>query len=225
MRSLYLTGLAAIVLLVATSVSFAGVIHEDFAYWYTDSGQTQTIFNPSTDWLNQNVGKLLIKVQQTVYDEASTTALLQENGDGTRSGFLYAYSVTNLYVGTPGDTSDKGITRFNVNWTPAPLYVTTDKQQTLPNWVVDTSVTQPAWKWTSAISPGIKPGRTVGGFWAVSNVGVDGVVNAGALHVGPNGEETFNGKTTGPMVPDAPTFLSLATGLMGLGLTRRLRRK
>lgn len=225
MRSLYLTGLVIVVLLTAVSVSYAGVLHEDVAYWYTNGSQTLTEFNPNTDWLNLNVDRLLVKVQQTVYDQASTKTILFRNGNGQVNGYLYAYSVTNLNVGDASDLEDIGITKFAVGWTTAPILVTTAKQ-IVPGWVVDTAP-QPSWKWTNAVDPGILAGDTVGGFWAVSNTGEDGYIDAHATHVGPLGPHDITGRTTGPkdpIVPDAPTFLSLAAGLIGMGLTK-LRRK
>ena len=223
MRSLYLIGLAVVVLLTMASASYASVIHEDIAYWYQDGSSILTLFNPSTDWLNQNTGRLLVKVQQTVYDEAQSRTILYRNGNGLVNGFLYAYSVTNLNVGDAMDLADMGITKFAIDWAVAPTFVTTSKQ-TLPGWVVD-SPAQPSWKWTSTVDPGILPGDTVGGLWAVSNIGVDGVTNAHATHVGPLDPHYLTGKTTGPqLVPDAPSFASLAAGLIGFGAWRRRRK-
>ena len=225
MRNLCLIGLAMIVLLAAASGSYADVIHEDVAYWYMDNDGigTRTEFNPNWLWLEQNTNKLLVKVQQTVYDKAQSSTILYRNGNGVVDGFLYAYSVTNLNVGDPTDLADMGITNFAVDWSVAPTLVTTSKQ-TLPSWVVD-SPTQPSWKWTSTVDPGILPGETVGGLWAVSNTGFDGYVTAYANHGGSLNPSRLGGLTTGPIVPDAPTFISLAGGLMGLGLVRRFRRK
>jgi hypothetical protein len=227
-RNLYLTGLAVVALLAATAcASNAGILSEDAAYWYINGSQLDTVFNPTTDWLSQMTaaGPLRVRVQQTVYDAAQTLSMLQRNDDGdTNPGYLYAYTASNLNVGNSADPADWGITNFNANWTPTPLYVTTSRQ-TPTDWAVDTSTTKPAWQWTSAAEPGIMPGESVGGFWAVSNISVDGRLNANVVHVGPLGRETLTGKTAGPLVPDPPTFLSLAAGLMGLGLTRRLRRK
>ena len=208
MKNLYLTGLTVAALLMAVSVSHAAVLSEDVTYWYVNDIR-------------------VVKVQQTVYDQAETLAILQGNGNtNAPAGFLYAYSVSNLNVGNPANAADLGITEFAVNWATAPTYVTTSSQ-TLPQWQWDTaSGAQPAWKWTGAPIRGITPGETVGGFWAVSNIGVDGTVNASVGHtIDPFSHETLTGKTTGPFVPDPPTFMTLAAGLLGMGLTRRFRRK
>lgn len=227
MTKLYLIGLAVVVLLAMACASYASLLHEDVAYWYRDGDQILTQFDPTAQWLESWIptGHVLLKVQQTVYDDVSTLSILKRNGNGTNHpGYLYAYSITNLNLGNPDDLADMGITNFAVNWDTAPTFVTVSRA-TLPGWAADTSVaTGPAWKWTGAVDPGVMPGETVGGFWAVSNVSVDGQVNAGAVHVGGLGAETLNGRTSGP-IPDAPTWLALVSGLAGLGLTRRLRRK
>jgi hypothetical protein len=215
--------LVAVVLLAAASVSYAGLIHEDISYWYKDGNAVLTQFNPSTDWISAHIPNLLAKVQETVFDADGAMAMLSGNGDGTaHPGCLYAYSITNLGVGSWIDP-DKGLTGFALDWNPACVkYVTVDKA-TLPMWTVD-DPSKPSWKWTGSGSYCLRPGETIGGFWAVSNVSVDGEVSASATHTGINAPETFSGRTTGP-VPDAPTFLSLFAGLASLGLTRIRRRK
>lgn len=227
MRNIFLTSLAVAALFMTASVSHAAILSEDIAYWYINGTNLDTSFNPSAEWLSQMKDTLVVKVQQTVYDQAQTLSLLNRNhsGDGTsHPGFLYAYTVSNLNLGDSNDMADMGITNFAAAWTPTPLFVTTSAQTPIL-WQVDTSSsTKPAWKWTSATIPGILPGESVGGFWAVSNISVDGHINANAVHVGPLGRETLTGKTTGPL-PDAPSILSLATGLLGLGLTRKRRGK
>jgi len=224
MRNLCLTCLAIAAIAMTISPARALTLHEDVAYWYTDGEQILTIFDPSTDWLAENIptGRVLVKVQQTVYDPISTLSILKRNGDGeNHPGFLYAYSVTNLNVGDPDDLSDMGITEFVVSWDPAPAYVTVARHAPL-GWLVDTPAPQPAWKWTSATAPGILPGHTVGGFWAVGHTGFDREVDAQVLHIGGIQSHTVTGKTTGP-IPETPTILALATGLAGLGVLRRSR--
>lgn len=223
MRNLYLIGLAVIVLSTAASVSYASVLHEDVAYWYKDGNSILTQFNPSTDWLNQNTSRLLVMVQQTVYDVAQSKTILYRNGNGMIDGYLHSYSVTNLNVGDAMDLADMGLTTFAIDWQVAPTLVTTSRQ-TVPGWAVD-SPTRPSWKWTSAVDPGILAGDTVGGFYAVSSVDNDGIVTAHTTHVGPLDPHNLTGQTTGPqLAPDAPSFLSLAAGLLGLGVWKRRRK-
>lgn len=220
MRNIRLGTLTAFILILATSVSFAGVIHEDIAYWWMDNQTLQTIFNPSTSWLNGHLDSIQVKVQQTVYDANYTSAILTRSGITNVTGYLYAYTVSNLNCGDIADLTDMGLTSFKVNWSVAPTYVTVSPQ-TPAGWVADTSVSVPAWKWTGAAA-GILPGESVGGFWAVSNVNTDGEVAATAVHVGESGTDLV-GKTTGP-VPDASSLSVLLTGLAGLGMLK-FRRK
>lgn len=219
-----LTTLVVAVLMAAVSVSFAGVLYEDVAYWYTDNGAIKTIFNPTSDVLNPLVsaGRVMVKVQETVYDPVFTQAMLVRNGDGAKTGYLYAYSITNINCGNPADLSDLGLTAFKPEWNIAPIYVTLSKQTPI-GWEVDTSTASPSWKWAKT-DPGLLPGETVGGFWAVSSVGVDGQIDGHVIHVGGLGNETFNGRTTGP-VPDPPSILALMTGFIGLAGLKSLRRK
>lgn len=221
MRYIWLGTLTAFILILAASVSFAGVIHEDVAYWWLDNQNLKTIFDPSTAWLNEHLDSIQIKVQQTVYDLSYSRTLLARNGDANVTGFLYAYSVTNLNCGDASDLTDMGLTSFKANWSIAPTYVTVSKQ-TPAGWAVDALASVPTWKWTSSVDPGILPGETVGGFWAVSNVNNDGVISATTVHVGGLGTD-LDGETTGP-VPDASSLSVLLTGLAGLGMLK-IRRK
>lgn len=231
MKNIRLFVAALTLILLATSASYAGTISEDVYYWFrTVDGGSDSQRNPTDEWLKLNVSNLLVKVQQTVYDQESTLAILNRNnaGEGTQnSGFLYAYALTNLNVGDPADFADMGITSFHVDWA-TPYYATVSSRQTPVGWVVDTTSNAassgPTWKWTP-VDPGLLPGETVGGFWAVSNVGVDGECNAGIIHGGPFGPSGWSGKTTGPMAPEPGAFVSLFAGLAGLGLTVRLRKR
>jgi len=215
-----------VVLVIAFAPVHAVTLHEDVAYWYTEGDQILTIFNPSTDWLAENIptGRVLVKVQQTVYDPVSTLSILKRNGDGTNHpGYLFSYTVTNLNVGNPDDLSDIGITKFAVDWDMDPLYATVARHAPL-GWVVDTEAgPSPAWKWTGA-GPGLLPGNSVGGFWAVADTGVERVTIANGLHVVGPQQFVISGDTTGP-APEAPTVLSLATGVVGLSVVRRFRRR
>ncbi len=225
MRNACLMCLLAAALVVASVPARAVTLHEDVAYWYEDGGQVLTIFNPSTDWLDEYIptGRVLVKVQQTVYDPVSAFSILKRNGDGTDyAGCLFSYTVTNLNVGDPNDATDMGITNFVVDWDITPEYVTIARHAPI-GWVVDVqSPSQPAWKWTGA-APGLLPGNTVGGFWAVANVGTDCCVDASAVHTCGVNAGTIVGQTTGP-TPEAPTALALAAGIIGLGVVRRTRR-
>lgn len=226
MRNVCLMYLMVAALLVAFVPAHAVTLHEDVSYWYEDGDDILTIRNPAPDWLagNMPTGRVLVRVQQTVYDPVSTFSILKRNGDGeSHPGYLYSYSVTNLNVGDPDDLTDMGITKFAVNWGITPAYVTIARHASLGWAVDDDSPAKPAWKWTGT-GEGILPGNTVGGFWAVANVGTDRWVNASVIHAVGIDLRTLPGETSGP-TPEAPTFLSLAAGIVGLGVVRRTRRR
>lgn len=223
MRKFFLVGFTIVILLLSASISEASLLQQCTAYWYRNGDQIVTQFNPSTEWLNDMIptGQILMSVQQAVYDPVSTFSILKRNGDGTsHTGFLYAYSITNFSMGDSDIENDMGLTEFKVDWTPAPVYVTVARSS-LPDWVVDTTVSdRPAWKWMGNLTPGVRPGETVGGFWAVSNVSVSGELQATTLC----GLDAFAGRTVGP-VPEPASFATLVMGIVGLGLKKRLRGK
>ena len=228
MSKLHRIGLMAAVFVVFTSALHAGIISEETAYWYLGEQGLATKFNPDADWLVQKAaeGALRIRVHQTVYDLAESSAMLLRNGDGPSwTGYLYVYAVSNLNTGDIADLSDWGITNFSANWSVAPIYVTTSRQ-TLPDWIVDQSANAPAWKWQNMQLPGILPGETVGGLWALTNVATSADTDASAVHKVVTDEETLTGTVRGPyIVPDAPSVLALTSGFIGLGVTRRFRRR
>lgn len=205
----------------------SGVVSEDVSYWYMDNDTVQTIFNPSTQWLDEWIptGAVLLKVQQTVYDEVYCAALLglQGEADPNNPGYLYAYSVTNINWGNPFYS---GLSRFEVYWDIEPLLVTTSARQTPAGWQADDSAGYPAWDWTLLPNtPGLLPGETVGGLWAVAPAGPDDVVDAGAQMVIGDCIVPIMGQTTGPVVPAPASVVTLLTGLAGLGAMRIRKRK
>jgi hypothetical protein len=226
LKTLRIVGLVAIAIVLSTSVLQASILSEEEAYWYVGESGLETKFNPDGNWLSEMAaaGALRVRVQQTIYDQAQSAAMLLRNGDGEHTGYLYVYSISNLRVGNPLDNEDWGITQFSANWAVAPDYITTSRQ-TLPDWIVDTSGNPPSWKWISTEWPGLLPGETVGGLWALSSIAKTTDAGAEAVYAGSTDPEVLTGIVRGPYVPNAPTVLSLITGFMGLGLTRRLRRK
>lgn len=227
MRNARLIVITVILILLATTASQALILHEDNTYWYKDGNNVATILNPDQTWLNTMVptDRLLVKIEETVYDRPESLEILQGNRDvNAPTGFLYAYSISNLGIGVANNPADKGITQFSVSWAVQPTYVTTNKDQMRPEWVVDdTSVTKPAWKWTSTVDRGITKGMTLGGFWAISNISEDGECRA-EVYSDPFGGAPWMGKTTGPC-PEPGSIVSLFAGIAGLGLTVKLRRK
>lgn len=224
-RLLAVAALCALLLgcMAAQDAAHAAIIGEDIAYWYqlADTSPVQTVFNPSLQWLTDNRDFLLIKIQQTVYDPVQCAEILTRDGQNVVNGYLYAYSVSNL-------NWNEGITSFSVNWAVQPLLVTKSSRTTPSFWSVNGGVTYPEWVSTPSNIPGIAPGETVGGFWAVSDIGND-QVGVGAV-VGsittPLGTSSYMlGETSGPMVPDPASILTLAMGMAGFGLTRVLRRR
>lgn len=230
--------LAVVAMLVASaSRSHALIISEDVTYWFKTANESGSVINPTSEWLKQNSAHLLIKVQQTVFDQEETMARLNRNdpsnpNEGTNNpGFLYAYSVTNLSVGNLFDLADKGITSFHVDWAMPSKHVTVSKNLALLEWSIDDTspeaVAGPTWKWTP-VDPGARPtllpGDTLGGFWAVSNVGEDGICQASVLHIAALGSARIAGTTTGPC-PEPGAYVSLLAGMGGFGLMARMRKK
>ena len=213
---------------MALTGAYAGVLSEDVAYWYLELGAPSTVFNPGTEWLDEWIptGDVLLKVQQTVYDEEYCNGLLDRNwpgeGDVDYEGYLYAYSVTNINWGDPATSN--GVVRFMVDWMVTPQLVTTSRVQTPDGWAVDGSIDDPTWIWTDANEPGLLPGQTVGGFWAVGPVGPDTIVDGWAELENPPSPEMIWGKTTGP-VAEPMSLAVLLGGTAALGLRRiRLRK-
>ena len=227
MKNLRAIGLIGAALILCATALAADILSEEEAYWYVGEYGIETMFNPDGDWLAQMAaaGTLRLRVQQTVYDLAQSAAMLQRNGDGLHTGYLYVYSVSNLRVGDSLDLEDWGITQFSANLSIAPDLITTSRQ-TLTDWIVDyDSGNPPAWKWVSTDWPGLLPGETVGGLWALSSIGVTTSANAGVVYAGVDDPQTLTGIVRGPYVPNAPAILSLLTGLTGLGVIRRFRRQ
>lgn len=232
MRKTRLIVLAVIMLVLLRSATHAATLSEDVTYWFKTANGSDSIMNPTTDWLKHNDANLLVKVQQSVMDMQDTMDALNRLSPGlgtAHPGYLYSYSVTNLGIGDLKNLADMGITSFHAEWN-SPYYATVS-HQTPTGWAVDTtspeSASGPIWKWTP-VDPGVAgilKNETVGGFWAVSNVGIDGQIKASILHGGPNGITSWGGTTTGPFVPEPSAYLSLIAGLSGLGMMAKLRRR
>lgn len=204
------------------AVAQAAVISEDVSYWYWLQDQSiATVFNPDSVWLQANLGYLIIKVQQTVYDLEQSAQILERDGQTPpAAGYLYAYSVTNL-------NWDDGLTGFKVDWGVESLFTTVSKRVTPSGWNVNLLSSTPDWYYSPTSDYGIAPGETVGGFWALASTGEDRVVSASAASITAGGIEVpywIAGQTTGP-VPDPAPITTMLMGLSGLGLTRLLRRR
>ncbi len=209
-------------LIWASLPTFANVISEDVTYWYkTDpNNMLQWIVNPTTEQLEPLLPYLLIKVQQTVYDQTQSAEILgAQNIQCPRGGYLYAYSVTNLNYAP-------GINRFAVSWGVAPLLVTTSRA-TPGYWLVDNNSLVPEWYSIPCNIPGIYKGETVGGFWAVANTGVDERVLAivGSACISGN-VECLYGETSGPTVPEPTSILALIAGtsILRMRIKRQTKR-
>mgnify|MGYP005840908873 CR=1 FL=1 len=227
-RKLITAGLVGALLLGAMTACSAAVISEDVSYWYrADDGSLLTEFNPAAEWLSTNLPRLLIKVQQTVYDVASCNAILERAGQKDKEyiGYLYSYTVTNLDWGDLADPTERGLTKFTVNWGSVAPQKVTVSAQTPAKWIVDTSVTDPAWVWNDPVLAGLLTGESVGGLLAVGPVAPDGVVTAVADRSGPDSIALqLVGQTTGP-VTDPASIVTLMSGIVGLAATRLRRRK
>jgi len=219
----HIAALVAVLLAAGALGAQAAVVSEDVAYWYrlSDQSPVLTVFNPDADWLQSNLGYLLIKVQQTVYDPEQSAQILQRDGQSpAAAGFLYAYSVTNL-------NWDDGVTGFRVDWQVESLFTTVSNRVTPSGWSVNAASTVPEWLYTPTTDYGIAPGETVGGLWALALTGQDQIVSAGAASLAEDGSDLpywIAGQTTAP-VPDPAPMTTVLMGLGGLGLTRLRRRR
>jgi hypothetical protein len=212
--------LVAVALLASVAAAGAGVISEDVTYWLDDG---TSVWDPPGSALEQLAGRLVLKVQQTVYDNTWTRQITGIETDG----FLYSYSVTNLaYV--PSELH--GLNMFEVAWPSKPLYVAISPQNHAalrdPNsglwiktgWVPSISGTSPRYHWQQAdtggpaVIPGLLPGSTAT-FWAVSAISADTHVIASASGVPdpPQGYPFLTGETSGPMIPEPTPALALAS--------------
>ena len=228
LRSTAAAVLAAALLVGALACANAGAISEDVAYWYWLEDQSiGTIFNPDSGWLSANLSRVVLKVQQTVYDIESTALILTANGDQPPAeGFLYAYSVTN--IGWFDSFAGGGLTAF------AMLVTVDHKQQPAGAWTPGhvflnyspPDVNGPGWLANVAGGgSGILPGSTVGGFWAVAPTGEDRVVGAAGATGDYLTQEAWQliGQTTGP-VPEPVGLLTLAMGAGALAIRRKIAR-
>lgn len=225
MRPIKYILLSVMVLLIIGSGAFSqgttsGVLSEDVSFWLTDGA---VWFNPPTSKLNENAGKLVIKVQQTVYNNEWTR---QITGLDT-TGFLYSYLITNIaYMPVEGN----GLKMFEVTWPVTPLDVMVSRQSikavkdTSGNyissgWVATINGTNPRIYWQDVDGGddrGLMPAESVG-LWAISSISKDGEVRADAAGTSfPESQYPFfTGRTTGPDVPEPGSLLALGSALVG----------
>lgn len=235
LRGVCLAVLAAALLLTGVCAAQATVLRVDFAYWYwDDSGQIATEFNPTSSWVQDYLSRIVIKVQQTVYSEDVTAIVLADNGEAppVPQGFLFSYTVTNInwFDAKTGG----GVKAFGVNWgSISPLLVTTSQSQTPLQWQGVSGSTLipgfngPVWYVDPSDATGIKIGSTVGGFWAVSPTGNDGTVPAAVISglIGSDNSLILVGQTTGPTVPEPASLIALGfgAGALMINIVRRRR--
>ncbi|MEN6520379.1 MAG: PEP-CTERM sorting domain-containing protein [Armatimonadota bacterium] len=234
MRPIKYLLLSVMVLFAITSAAFSqatgsGITSEDVSFWLNDGA---VWFNPSTSVLNENKDKLVLKVQQTVYNNEWTRKVTGLN----TAGFLYSYLITNLsYEPNEGE----GLKMFGVAWPSTPLNVMVSRQNVKAikdtngeyissGWVAAVDGTNPVIYWQDADDGnnlGLMPAESVC-LWAVSDTGNDCVVSAVAAGTAsPDSQYSYlRGQTTGPNVPEPGSLLALSSALVGaVGLV--LRRK
>lgn len=207
----------------------AGVLSDHICYWVRmGDGSVETVINPDTadwTWLRQNWSSVLLRVQQTVYDSESTSVLLAKSDyTAPEDSCLFSYSVSN--IGWFDSIDNGGMKSFAVEWDFMPVMVLTSAWQTPAGWTASSSETGPVWTWTPPVgeqdAPGLLPGSSVGGFWALASTGETCVVDCCASTSEGNGEIVILGKTIAP-VPEPAGVFALAVGLVGLIMRRRIK--
>ena len=218
---------AAIVVLLlfgVVSVSNAGVLSYDIAYWcWSDSAHTNmtTKFNTKPDDLNS----IALIVHQVVYDDQTSRTKLVQNGEnpdslGITPLYLYSYSVYNI---SWLEDTGLGLTQFMVDWNAPSRLITKVNSRMMQDWIASNDGNSLKWTWT-ADNIGLRAGGGIGGFWAVAsscesdptNASVksgDGdVINEGISVMGPG------------LVPEPASLIALLIGIIGLSQKRLFRR-
>lgn len=222
--------IAVVIVLAAMPVQAAGVLSDYICYWVrTGDGSIDTIVNPDTadwTWLRQNWSSVILRVQQTVYDPESTATLLATSDLTAPEGsFLFSYSVSS--IGWFDSISTGGLKSFAVDWGFMPVMTAKSKWHTPANWTASSSESGPVWTWVPPVedpdAPGLLPGSSVGGFWALANTG-DTCVTDCSVTSGeePGGELVLFGKSIAP-VPEPAGVLALVVGFVGLVFKKRGR--
>ncbi|MEN6372438.1 MAG: hypothetical protein ABFD64_10550 [Armatimonadota bacterium] len=221
--------LAAVASAAFSQVTDSGILSEDVSFWLNDGA---VWFNPSSSVLNANTDKLVLKVQQTVYNNELTRQITGLN----TTGYLYSYLITNLDY---KPVENEGLKMFGVGWDVAPLDVMVSRQNIKAikdtsgayissGWVAAVDGTNPVIYWQNAADsndPGLMPAESVN-MWAISATGNDCVVSAVAAGTpSPDSQYQYlRGQTTGPETPEPGALLALSSALVGtVGLV--LRRK
>lgn len=221
--------IVVVMILAAVPVQAAGVLSENICYWCRmGDGSIDTVINPDSakwTWLQQNWSNVLLKVQQTVYDPETTVTLLGTSGYTAPQGsYLFSYSVSNISWLDSIDTG--GLKSLVVDWGFAPVMVMESKWQTPVYWTAGSSEIGPVWTWVPPAeepsAPGLLPGSTVGGLWALANTGQTCVADCSARTGEETGGITVFGKTIAP-VPEPAGMLALVVGCVGLVVRRRGR--
>ncbi|MBI2844252.1 MAG: PEP-CTERM sorting domain-containing protein [Armatimonadetes bacterium] len=193
----------------------AAVTSEDVTYWLAGGA---VWWNPSAESLEQNADKLILKVQQTVYDNEWTR---QITGLTDTTGYLYSYTITNLgYLGPEG----QGVKLFEVEWPVNPLYVGVSPQ-TISGWTGSSVEGNPVLKWDST-GPGLERASSVT-LWAISPIAEDSYVTARAAGVPDPGTSYpfLYGQTSGPIIPEPSALAGLFMAFGASAYLVRLRRR
>ncbi|MEI6511696.1 MAG: PEP-CTERM sorting domain-containing protein [bacterium] len=241
-----LTLVFAAVLSLLLTTAYARVIHEDNIYWMLCEGKDDISFvatngdgevdqfvfemlmNPTQAQLEENAGRLVIKIEETVYDKSESLAMLNREGiQNAPSGFLYTYTVANLnlhYLDNNSTEVPLDINSFHAYWGVPSLgtYVVRPNVPPQIGWN-PTNPSPPAWE-AVGFNYMVPRGSSVGGLWAVSNSDNDVVIPAD-IDVIINGKKVLvHGWTTGPVPEPSSISALLIGGTFIAGILRRKRR-
>ena len=207
----------------ALSVSYAGMLSYDIAYWYWSDPEhisVATMFNEKPADLNS----IVLVVHQVVYDAESSRAKLIQNKEDisafdTTPLYLYSYSVFNI---SWLEDTGAGLMEFAVNWNSPCEIVTKADNMMMQDWNASENGGSLKWTWTGD-NTGLCAGGGASGFWAVNRSSECGPTSASAKS---SDNVTINGEVIAlNAVPEPSGLVALLVGIIGLSQHKLLRRR
>ena len=215
--------LVVLLLFGVISVSNAGVLSYDIAYWcWSDSAHTNltTIFNTKPDDLNS----IVLIVHQVVYDAQSSRTKLLQNGEnldsfGAAPLYLYSYSVFNI---SWLEDTGSGLTQLITDWNAPCALVTRVNSRMMQDWSASKIGNSLRWTW-NADNIGLRTGSGISGFWAVATSCESMPTNAN-VYSG-DGVVIDEGISVMGPVPEPASLIALLVGIIGLSQRKLYRRR